>query len=125
MTTEQLQKLEDRVRTVLEAPFSLTNAELSRRLGWTRESVRRIRVGILHPNILPDLPRQERERTQKCWQCALANRNRRFNGGYHGEFHLWCSLGYPESVDPIYAVECPAFTRMARQSHPQSGSTPC
>ena len=101
---------EERVEIVLTASLTLSHAALARQVGLNRESVRQIRIGKLYRTILPDLPRQERNvRTHRCWQCGLATTNQRPRGGTDREDRQWCSLGFPEGMDPLYAAECPSF----------------
>ena len=108
---------EEKVRIVLEAPGTISAAEIGRRVGLSRQAVRMIRTGKLHAGVLPDLPRKEPcHGYLRCWHCRLAAKTRsdkeRMRQRRHHDVEEpipWCSIGIPESVDPTYARECPAF----------------
>lgn len=133
---QQRMSPEELVRTVLEAGLTVSAAELARRCGVSREAVRQIRYGRLHAKVLPHLPRPSvGTGSRRCWQCRLGCRTgieaarawwgkqRRFQDAADdvklrrreaqsptsSVDPLWCSIGYPESIDPTYARECPAF----------------
>jgi hypothetical protein len=118
LTTEQM------VRLVLEAPGTVSMAEIARRCGISRQAARMIRHGQLHPNVLPDLPRTGRGTgNRRCWDCKLAAKHRvdrermrwarrRVGAERVEDAQPWCSLGIPESIEAEYARECPVFERM-------------
>ena len=85
------------VRAVLSAPPSQSNHALGQIVGVNRESVRRIRIGILWADVLPDLPRFTPARyAARCTSCSL----------WDGV----CGLGIPEAAEnPRYARECSAY----------------
>ena len=89
------------VRAVLTAPPGMSNQALADATGCNRESVRRIRLGILWADVLPDLPRFTPARfSARCTSCAL------WDGG--------CGLEIPEAAEnPRYARECSAYMEAA------------
>ena len=104
---------EERVEIVLTASLAISHASLARQIGLNRESVRQIRIGKMYRSILPDLPRQEQNaRANRCWHCRLATTNQLPRGGTDREDRQWCSLGFPEGMDPMYATECPSFVNL-------------
>lgn len=92
-----LERKQQIVQAVLSAPPGMSNHVLGRAVGVNRESVRRIRLGMLWADVLPALPRYSPERfTVRCTGCAL------WDGA--------CGLGIPEAAEnPRYARECSAF----------------
>ena len=113
---------EEMVRLVLEAPGTVSMAEIARRCGISRQAARMIRHCQLHPNVLPDLPRTESSTgNRRCWDCKLAAKHRvdqgRMRWARHGpdrveEVQPWCSLGIPESIEAVYAREGPIYEPM-------------
>ena len=93
------------VREILAAPQDVRHTELGQQLGVSRETVRRVRFGIMWPTVAPELERQPRERTGAlCTGCRL-----------FGAKAAACSQGYPEAFNDDgdanlrYAQQCPAF----------------
>jgi hypothetical protein len=88
------------VRAVLTAPPGMSNQATADATGCNRESVRRIRLGILWGDVLPRLPRfTAANYTARCTACVQ----------WTGET---CGLEIPEAAEnPRYARECSAFMR--------------
>lgn len=97
------------VRAVLEASPDLPHATLARQLDMARESVRRVRIGLLWANVAPDLERLDPGRvTRSCQTCRLFDHHKRKAGGSwrYGR----CSLGYPEADENHHwARSCEAY----------------
>lgn len=93
------------VREILAAPQEVRHTELGQQLGCSRETVRRVRFGLMWGGIAPELERQPRERTGAvCTGCRLFEAKA-----------STCSQGYPEAfhdggeANLRYAQQCPAF----------------
>ena len=73
------------VREILAAPQEVRHTELGQQLGCSRETVRRVRFGLMWGGIAPELERQPRERTGAvCTGCRLFEAKA-----------STCSQGYP------------------------------
>ena len=83
------------VKYILLAPLEVTNAQIARKIGFSPEWVRKIRTGLVHTNIHPELERRKPSPSsasgRSCYNC----------------FH-WspgCDFGFP---DPC-AQDCDLF----------------
>lgn len=101
--------IEERVRFILENP-GLSSAEIARRIKRSRQAVSMIRDGRMCVDVLPELPRQEHNlSSRRCWHCQLSSRSHFHNWWREVEQRPWCSIDIPESIDPVFARECPSF----------------
>jgi hypothetical protein len=88
-------------RIILDAPPTVGHNVLAQETGINREMVRRIRTGDRWANVLPDLPRQSKNRNRRCTDCVNC------------DFLEWkCKLNIPESIaddgdlERKYAICC-------------------
>lgn len=97
------------VRLILEAPIDASHKDLAVQVNLDRETVRRIRYGLLDAHLLPDLPRLEANiLRRRCTHCVhvIPDEERRLpDGGYKAP----CGLGFEESRVITYARGCGAF----------------
>jgi hypothetical protein len=99
------------VRIIFQAPRTVPDSALARQVGLSRTAVQLVLTGKLYRHVLPQFERiAPGHRYNRCWRCvhAKAAYDPKWKAK-RGEDYRWCSLGYPESHNPKYAVECPAF----------------
>lgn len=86
---------------ILLAPRSVSNAELGRQVGVSRELARLVRLGRLHAKLHPELPRWPDSRRgvagRTCHNCE------HWNAG--------CGYGFPGALEegPLFAMECDLY----------------
>ena len=101
---------ESTVRQVLTQPPNLSLAEISKLTGIDRDTVRRIRLGLIWSDVLQDLPRMTAEESsRRCWACvqwvAPSGSGREHRYGR-------CHLGIQEATETqTWARGCGAFMR--------------
>ena len=100
------------VRQVLNQPPNLSLAEISKLTGIDPDTVRRIRLGIIYADVLPELDRMTAEESsRRCWDCvqwvAPSGSGREHRYGR-------CHLGIQEATETqTWARGCGAY--MARK----------
>ena len=98
------------VRAVLSQPPNLSLAEISELTGIDRDTVRRIRLGLIWSDVLPDMERMTAEESsRRCWACvqwvAPSGTGREHRYGR-------CHLGIQEATETqTWARGCGAFMR--------------
>lgn len=82
---------------ILATPRTVTNVELGRRYGVSREAIRKIRQGTLYARFNEHVPTTGEVRY--CSGCKF------FDAG------TGCGMGFPdfEEIGPVFANECEAF----------------
>ena len=109
---------EQLVRTVLTSPIEMSHEQVAVKAGVQRETVRKIRFGIINTDILADLPRLEKGCLQRvCSKCihfepvdTLVGIARRRSP----ERARQCGLGFPEVEDLTFARGCAAFVEQVK-----------
>jgi hypothetical protein len=100
------------VRTILEAPPEASHQDLSDVVHLSRETVRRIRYGLIDADILPDLPRLEADvLTRRCSHCIhyVPEEDREQQRERGGGRIPPCDLGFEESRLFTFARSCGWF----------------
>ena len=98
------------VRAVLSQPPNLSLAEISEITGIDRDTVRRIRLGLIWSDVLRDMERMTAEESsRRCWSCVQwvppsgTGREHRYGR---------CHLGIQEATETqTWARGCGAFMR--------------
>lgn len=98
----------DRRRIVERALTSdpmTTHLQIALEVGCSRETVRKVRAGLIWTDVLPELPRERFTYGRRCWNCKFISRDR-----------TQCDLGIPESVSSdgrkflaSFAVKCSSY----------------
>jgi hypothetical protein len=105
-TTEEREAL---TLAILESPIEMSHREIGLRVGLQRETVRKIRYGMINNDILPDVPRLEPGALKRtCTECIHFTRHavrQRVEGERVGK----CDMGFAESENLTYARGCAAF----------------
>jgi hypothetical protein len=104
---------EEIIRFILDSPIELSSNNIGAEVGMNRETIRRIRVGILWPEILPQKPRVTSEQMKlRCNQCLhyVEVQKREIVDGVDFRHKGRCTLGIPEASEIIFARGCGAFT---------------
>lgn len=95
VTRSRLWIKEDEIRHILLAPLEVTHAQIAREIDFSPEWVRKIRTGLVHANIHPELERRRPSPSnasgRSCYNC------------FH--WSAGCDFGFP---DP-YAQDCDLF----------------
>ena len=107
---ENRPSLEAKVRAVLIQPPNLSLAEITELTGIHSDTVRRIRLGLIHADVLPEMDRMTAEESsRRCWSCVQwvppsgIGRERRYGR---------CHLGIEEATETqTWARGCGAFHR--------------
>ena len=115
-----LAEREELTIAVLNAPANQTHRAVGESLGISRETVRRVRYGIMWASIRPDIERLTQTlgtpgRGTRCDQCVHWKPERirdRSHGSDMKRLGI-CTLGIPESISPLYARGCGAFMEPA------------
>lgn len=97
------------VRLILEAPIDVSHHEIAVQVNLSRETVRRIRYGLLDADLLPELPRFSPEDfRRRCSQCVhvIPDEERELPDG---SYKPPCGLGFEESRAITYARGCGAY----------------
>jgi transposase-like protein len=102
--------VEAKVRAVLTQPPNLSLAEISELTGIHPDLVRRIRLGLIHADVLPEMHRMTAEESsRRCWSCVQwvppsgIGREHRYGR---------CHLGIQEATETqTWARGCGAFYR--------------
>ena len=95
------QTTEENVRQILLASLEVTNVQLARKMDFSPEWVRRIRLGLSCVNICPEIKRQRASRGcakgRSCYNCLY--------------WTMSCYFGFPDpgTEGPGYAQECDLF----------------
>ena len=96
-------------RTILESPIEMSHQAIAVQVGLQRETVRKIRYGMVNADLLPNLPRLDPGiLTRSCTDCLHFTRHivpRKVEGEQVGV----CDMGFFESENLTYARGCPAF----------------
>jgi len=98
------------VRAVLSQPPHFSLVQISEIIGIDRDTVRRIRLGLIWSDVLPELPRMTAEESsRRCWACVQwvppsgTGREHRYGR---------CHLGIQEATETqTWARGCGAFMR--------------
>ena len=91
----------DEVKHILLAPLQVTNAQLARETNFSTEWVRRVRTGLAHASIHPELERRKPSTSsangRSCYNCS--------------HWSPGCDFGFPDSYKegPGYAQDCDLF----------------
>ena len=101
---------ESTVRLILGQPPNLSLAEISELTGIDRDTVRRIRLGLIYADVAPELDRMTAEESsRRCWACVQwvppsgTGREHRYGR---------CHLGIQEATETqTWARGCGAFMR--------------
>ena len=104
-----MEEREARVRRILAFSPTASNADVASATGYVRETVRRVRFGLIDADVLPELPRLELGVGNVfCHQCVQWG-----PGDVHGNSRGRCALGIPEcSLEGTrWARVCSAFHR--------------
>jgi len=105
---------EEIVRQVLNQPPDLSLSQITELTGMDRETIRRIRLGLKHADVLPHLPRLTSEQMhRRCWNCVQWEL-----GTGPGGADRWgkCQLGIPEATESqTWARGCGAYAPMEQQ----------
>ena len=102
--------VEAKVRAVLTQPPNLSLAEIAELTGIHPNTVRRIRLGLIHADVLPEMDRMTAEESsRRCWSCVQwvppsgIGREHRYGR---------CHLGIQEATETqTWARGCGAFMR--------------
>lgn len=105
-TPEQREQI---VRLCLTADPTTSHVELSKAISamgltCSKETVRKIRVGIAWANLLPELPRGTHNFGRRCWNCRFVS-----------DDNSHCTLGIPEATGTDgkmasqFAVRCSSY----------------
>jgi len=106
-----MEEREARVRQILAFPATTPNQAVADATGYARETVRRVRFGLIDADVLPELPRLViGQGNALCHQCV------QWNGGMGSSRNNRrgrCALGIPEcSLEgTLWARSCGAFCR--------------
>ena len=113
------ERREEVTRAILDAPPEQANQSLADRLEISRETVRRVRFGLMWVNVLPHLERlnhdlRVRGRGLTCELCVhwTAEPIRQRIHGQEIRRNGTCGLGIPESTDNRFARGCGAFVNL-------------
>lgn len=105
---------EARVRQILSFPAGAPHAAVSAATGYSRETVRRVRFGMLWADVLPQLERMERDGADaRCHQCVQWEPRGERSIVEAGDRRGCCALGIPECATEgmTWARGCGAFSR--------------
>ena len=103
------------IRSVLLAPIEQDNRSLAKAVGIKEDEVKLIRIGQLHPEVLPKLLRIEPAALKRrCTECIhyIQKKTRYIDVSETSlpkEETSPCSLGIPEAAYVRYARGCGAF----------------
>lgn len=106
-------KLNDQqIVEIMTAPAGVNMAELARRYGVHRDTIRQIRTGKLHQHLRPDIDRLAAGRT--CASC-------RFHAGSSG-----CLFRFPEftEIGPKFAGECVTYMKICDSGRDEPPAAP-
>ena len=109
---------EEITRFVLRSPIETSSRIIGDELGLNRETIRRIRIGMVWPDVLPNIPRITSEQMKlRCNQCLhyIADRKYERIDGINTRTNGRCTLGIPEAKDIVFARGCGAFTHAEAQ----------
>ena len=96
-------------RTVLESPASWTLQRVADHVGIHKDTVRRIRYGLMNADVAVDLPRFSPEIMRRsCTRCLHFTYNE-IRPHVEGVVVGTCDFEFPESVDLNYARECNSY----------------
>lgn len=101
---------EDMVRLLL-THRDLNHAAASRQFGVGRETVRQVRLGILHGSLCPDLPRWKSRTKITCRACSHWSGN-----------HCGMGLPDPEEEGVTFASDCALFKPASAGSPPAAAA---
>jgi hypothetical protein len=94
---------------VLRAPIEMSHQAIATQVGLQRETVRKIRYGMINKDVVPHIPRLEPGTLKRtCLDCVHFTRiplPKHCVGAKIGK----CDLGFFESEELTYARGCPAF----------------
>ena len=82
-------------------PLEASHRVVAERVGLQRETIRKIRFGMINADVAPELPRCDKATFQRtCPKCQHWGAQR-------------CTLGFPEAIEVHYARGCGAFADAA------------
>ena len=96
-------------RAVLESPASWTLQRVADHVGIHKDTVRRIRYGLMNADVALDLPRLSPETMRR--SCTGCTHFTRHENRPHAEGAVigTCDFEFPESADLAYARECASY----------------
>ena len=106
---------EEITRAVLDTPVEVAARAIGEKLSLKRETVRRIRVGLMWADVLPEIPRITTEQMAlRCDQCLhwIEQPYRERDEDSDIRRTGRCSLGIPEACSVLFARGCGAFTQV-------------
>ena len=114
-TRRSQEEREAMTRAILEAPIEMSHQAIAVKVGLQRETVRKIRYGIVNADLLPELPRLELGAlTRSCTDCIHFKRHV-IRTRVKGERIGFCQLDFVEGEDLAYARGCAAFWPLPKQ----------
>ena len=103
------------VRAVFALPVELSHREAAQRVGYHHATIAAIRCGEKFGDVLPGIPRLDKDMARTCFECLHFNRERIRTWNKEDstitETPGTCELGIPEAENIKYARGCGAFTR--------------
>lgn len=112
-------------RAILESPIEMSHQAIATQVGLQRETVRKIRYGMINTDVLPGYPRLEPGAlARSCTDCIHFTRHavrRRIEGERVG----LCDMGFAESENLTYARGCAAFWPLPEQEKSGRVEEPC